>query len=135
MDQCVEKLLAAALRERRAHVEKELEGQTPLPCERGTGVKEHREEALRAIMVRLWPKLVKGTIVADEVERLLSSLWSIGEAARGEDLRFLDAWNNVYEAMARHGPPDGVDRTEFRLFRRRYLAILDSHLRRLGNAA
>jgi hypothetical protein len=61
---------------------------------------EEAEELLRLVMVRLWPAARAPRAGAAEAERLVESVLQLRVAARREDLRFLDAWNNAYEALA-----------------------------------
>jgi hypothetical protein len=80
-------------------------------------------ETLRVFMVRFWPRVARG--VADQHERASfdEHLQALSEAARSEDLRFLDAWNNAYEAL---GDDLGED------FLHEYGELLGCHVRRLA---
>ena len=92
--------IAAALAARRAEVERDLGAATPTD-EHGDLPPESPdpEEALRLVMVRLWPALAGSTAGSRELGDLLGGLLTIRTPARGADLRFLDAWNNAYEAL------------------------------------
>ena len=81
------------------------------------------EEALRIFMVRLWPRVVRGAPGPDDRASFDEYLRALSEAARGDDLRFLDAWNNAYEALG--------DRAEVD-FLREYSELLACQVRRLA---
>jgi hypothetical protein len=55
------------------------------------------EEALRELMVRLWPRVGGGAATEAERVRFRETLWALWEPTAGGDLRFLDAWNNAFE--------------------------------------
>src|SRR5262245_6919341 len=57
------------------------------------------EETLRLVMVRLWPRTRSGGGIEDWLA-LFDGLGRLRAAALTEDLRFLDAWNNAFEAFA-----------------------------------
>ena len=78
---------------------------------------EDPEEALRIVMVRLWPALPEGR------DDLVAALHTLEEAARSEDLRFLDAWNNAYESLERTAPQSLLAT---------YAELLDHHIQRLA---
>src|SRR4051812_36378827 len=92
------RFVAGALRDRRNEVASALAepprhtgaGQVPVAGDGG-------EEELRVFMVRLWPA-ARGDSSAEERERLLGAALGLETGAR-DDLRFLDAWNNAYEAL------------------------------------
>ena len=95
----------------------------------GIPAADDAEEALRVVMVRLWPELAAEPSSAS-LERLTLALGSLHDAARGEDWRFLDAWNNAYETiaadegLARAAPAQSMFAT--------YAELLDHHIRRLA---
>jgi hypothetical protein len=112
-------LIAEALATRRAEL-----GPAPLADPPGAEATD-AEEALRVVMVRLVPA------VADDesVSALAEGLEGIFTAARGDDLRFLDAWNNAYEAVAAR--PELMQSDAARRLVARYADLLDHHLQRL----
>jgi hypothetical protein len=66
---------------------------------------------------------------------LVFSLLSDLEApARSEDLRFLDAWNNVCEILLAW-PRDEASRDDARHALQTYASLLDAHIRRLEGRA
>lgn len=81
-----EELIAAALRRRLDEVERQLPAGAA-PAEQAPE-SDDPEETLRVVMVRSLP-----------LEELLVQLSAIRSHACGPDLRYLDAWNNAYEAL------------------------------------
>ena len=121
------RVLREALQQRLELVEARLD--RPLPQRPTVPRAGDAEEALRELMVRLWPRVRDG--VAGEAERTryretLAALW---EPAAGDDLRFLDAWNNAYEALAAR--PELMQSDAARRLIARYAALLDHHIERL----
>lgn len=88
------------------------------------------EDALRAVMIRWWPR-ARSAGGEEEWRELLAALRHLEAPARSDDWRFLDAWNNVFEAMAAAPPPDAL-RSRAAAFLEAYAAILASHLERLA---
>ena len=82
------------------------------------------EETLRIVMVRLWPRVSDDTAGVDERESLKMHLRTLWQIAHGEDLRFLDAWNNAYEALRERAEED---------FLRDYASLLVHHVERLAS--
>ncbi|MDQ3935490.1 MAG: hypothetical protein M3340_12760, partial [Actinomycetota bacterium] len=62
--------------------------------------REDPEETLRVLMVRLWPRVRDGRETPEERASFFEHVMRLRAAAEGDDLRFLDAWNNAYEALA-----------------------------------
>lgn len=58
------------------------------------------EEALRELMVTLWPRVRQGTATDAERARFREMLGTLWMPALAGDLRFLDAWNNAFETAA-----------------------------------
>jgi hypothetical protein len=85
------------------------------------------EEALRVVMVRLVPAVTDLPSAA----ALAEGLEPLAEAARGGDLRFLDAWNNAYEALAAH--PELAETPPATRLLALYADILEHHLGRLAH--
>ena len=83
------------------------------------------EETLRVLMVRLWPRVMRGTATPEDLRDLFEHLRGLSELAGGDDLRFLDAWNNAYE---------GLGITAHRDFLLEYAQILETQLHRLRAA-
>jgi hypothetical protein len=79
------------------------------------------EEALRVLMVRLLPQAEAASDGRSDAD-LVSGVRALHGAARSDDLRFLDAWNRVYES----GQGD-------RAFLDDYAVLLGWHVRRLGS--
>ena len=92
-----EQLIAEALRGRLLEVRASL-GTVPTAAERAPAAQDP-EEQLRIVMVRLWPPARGEGADAIAFERLVEGILPIEQAA-DSDLRFLDAWNNAYEALA-----------------------------------
>jgi hypothetical protein len=88
------------------------------------------EEALRVTMVRLVPALRAERAGRAELEALADALEGLREPARRDDLRFLDAWNNAYEALAAH--PSLVAEPAAQRILAPYAGVLDEHVRRLA---
>jgi hypothetical protein len=80
------------------------------------------EETLRLVMVRLWPA-ARRTRSPNDVQAWTDALQTLTAAARGDDLRFLDAWNVAWEEL----PRVGADRA---LIAAPYAALLEHHLER-----
>ena len=84
------------------------------------------EENLRVLMVRLWPRMTRGTATPEDLSNLFEHLRALSElAGGGDDLRFLDAWNNAYEALGISAHAD---------FLSEYAQILETQLHRLRAA-
>lgn len=80
------------------------------------------EESLRVFMVRLWPRVARGRATDAEVSEFYETLRELWQPAHTTDLRFLDAWNNAYEAAGDGFPPE---------FMAAYVELLEQHGRRL----
>lgn len=118
------RLLRDALERRISEVNVILGDQTDDDGDQDTHLSsQHDEEALRLVMVRLWPRLAAGTISSEERVRLYRFLNDLRDAARSTDLRFLDAWNNVYETVR-----DGGETR----FLRNYVRLLEAHVLRIA---
>jgi hypothetical protein len=111
-----EALIAEALRERLAEVRARVGPSAEAPPTAAPAA-EDPEEALRVVMVRLWPA------ARERPEELVATLVTLAEAARGEDLRYLDAWNNAYERLG-----DAVPQPLLAA----YAELLDHHVHRLA---
>jgi hypothetical protein len=85
------------------------------------------EEVLRVVMVRLWPAAEARSAGPGERAHVAAALLWLADAARGEDLRFLDAWNNVYETARRRRWPE----PELAGLLPSYAAALEAHVARL----
>jgi hypothetical protein len=81
------------------------------------------EEALRELMVRLWPRVRDGAAGEAERTRYRETLAALWEPAAGGELRFLDAWNNAFETAA-----DELDQPLLAA----YADLLRSHVARLN---
>jgi hypothetical protein len=90
--------LREALEARLDEVEARLPASRPRPTRESPA--GDPEEVLRLLMVRLWPRVSRGTATAAERSEFRSSLGSLWEPALSGDLRFLDAWNNAFEGAA-----------------------------------
>ena len=88
------------------------------------------EEALRVVMVRLWPAFSAAPSSGAALESLAAGLLGLREAARGEDWRFLDAWNNAYESIAVDEAIVGTAPAQALLAT--YAQLLDDHIQRLA---
>lgn len=125
-------LLDAALRRRRGDLEDLLTG-PPGAAARDpfAGAALHGdadpEEMLRRLMVVLWPPVRRASLDGAARDVFLAQLARLEGAARGADLRFLDAWNLAYEAIA-SWPKPLREEGAARWILERYAAILDHHL-------
>jgi hypothetical protein len=88
---------------------------------------EDPEEILRRLMVQLWPAMRRAPFDGTARDAFLAQLGRLEAAARGDDPRFLDAWNHAYEAIAswpRALREEGAARSALESYAR----ILDHHL-------
>jgi hypothetical protein len=81
------------------------------------------EESLRLFMVRLWPRVARGMAGPEDRSQFFARLAELWQPARSADLRFLDAWNNAYEAAA-----DDFSHA----FVAAYVKLLEEHVWRLS---
>lgn len=130
------RLLKRALEDRLAEVRGRhaaLAG-TPAPSPAGPAVTSgDDEETLRLVMVRLWPRARSGGGPEDWLA-LFDGLRRLGAAALTDDRRFLDAWNNAFEAFAAADCPVAL-RADAARFLEDYAGLLRAHLARLEGRA
>ena len=110
-----------------------LAGTPPAAGAGGSGVAGpagEAEETLRSVMVRLWPRARSAGGPADWLA-LFDALHRLEAAARTDDWRFVDAWNNAFEAFAAADCADAL-RARAAAFLDAYAALLASHLARLS---
>ena len=119
-------LLAAALQERRDDVQARL---TAAADPAADPPAPDPEETLRVAMVRLWPAVARGGGDARALDDLAAALLSLADSARGDDLRFIDAYNNAFETMVDH--PALIDRPAAQRLLATYSDLLSGHLERL----
>lgn len=118
--------LVEALAMRLSEVRSRISFRAPTdPSARHVAVGAGHEETLRVLMVRLWPRVTRGVATPEDLGDLFAHLRALSELAGGDDLRFLDAWNNAYEALG-ISADDG--------FLSEYAQILETQLRRLRAA-
>lgn len=117
-------LLRAALVRRKEEVDRKIASRTLAPDVR-VGAAADVEETLRVLMVRLWPKVRRGDASREQLGEFLRHLFELQDVAHGDDLRFLDAWNNAYEALDVAGDSEDVS-----LFLVAYSRILGAHIER-----
>ena len=89
------------------------------------------EEALRVLMVKLWPKIGREDCGREVIDEFVSTLFSLESHARGGDLRFLDAWNNAFEALSEKPGLWEDPRWLFTEFLKRYATLLEIHINNL----
>ena len=121
--------LAVALAERQAEVSEVLRKTPPPPSPAlasAGDVAADAEEALRILMVRLWPRFVRRQADAAAVREALGLLTSLRVAAQASDLRFFDAFNNFWEHW-----PIGEDTASDRAFAEAYVPLIAHHLGRV----
>lgn len=91
-------LIRCALEKRLDHVKGHLHGAPPLM---ELDFENHRceepEETLRLLMVRYLPKVKQGKATERDQVKILTLILELSEVALTDDLRFLDAWNTIYE--------------------------------------
>ncbi len=129
MDTETQRALAAAMRGRLESL-----AQPPLPSSGDTQPMSPKdqdaEETLRLCMVRYWPRVVRGEAGERDVGAYLALLEGLRSAALSDDLRFLEAWNNAYEAVT--GSTHAVLTKERReRFEQQYAGLLAAHIGRL----
>jgi hypothetical protein len=90
------------------------------------------EESLRLLMVRLWPAASRRDATGADWERLLRSAIELSGSAE-RDLRFLDAFNNVYESLEVASDLPSSDLVD--AFATTYSRILKLHRARLIDAS
>lgn len=95
---------------------------------------EDADEALRVFMVRLWPKMKRRAIDREQREDFFRTISQTAGAAAGGDLRYIDAWNNAYEAVAGFDWPPDEKRSLVIPFMKKYIAILERQLEKMGPA-
>jgi hypothetical protein len=109
-------------------------GGSAVPSPAGSVVPSNdAEETLRLVMVRLWPRARSGGGREDWLA-LFDALRRLGAAALTDDRRFLDAWNNAFEAFAAADFPEAL-RADAARFLEAYAALLRTHLARLEGRA
>lgn len=100
----------------------------------GRGSGGDPEEILRRVMVELRPAVMRAPLDGTARDAFLSQVVLLEEAARGADLRFLDAWNHAYEAIV-SWPAPLREEGGARFTLDRYAAILGHHLAERAGAA
>jgi hypothetical protein len=115
------RLLHAALASRLDEVRARIRPPLPTP-DVVPHAPEDAEERLRVVMVRLWPRVAEGTATNDDLALLREHLHAVSRLSRTDDLRFFDAWNNVYEAL-------GAEMDDALLSE--YAGVLEAQMRRL----
>ena len=106
-----------------------LAGTPPVGGAGGAGVAApagEAEETLRSVMVRLWPRARSADRPEDWLA-LFDALHRLEAAARSDDWRFFDAWNNAFEAFAATDCPEAL-RARAAAFLEAYAALLALHL-------
>lgn len=122
-------LLREALARRREELDALLGDDAPAPAG-PLPTEPDAEEALRQLMVRLWPRVRNGIATPDDVDAMMRRLRQVAGPAR-DDLRFLDAWNNVYETVLRDAWKIPVRRPVVGPLLARYRKLLDGWLERI----
>ena len=90
------------------------------------------EEALRKVMVVLYPRIQKSAATRSERVLYYTLLQGLFTAAKTADLRFLDAWNCTYEVCLQTAKGERDTMLEWALFCENYLDLIQHHLRRLS---
>lgn len=132
-------LLDAALRRRRGDLEDLLDEPSGAAArdpfaDAALPKGEDPEEMLRRLMVVLWPPVRRAPLDGAARDAFLAQLARLESASRGPDLRFLDAWNLAYEAIA-SWPQPFREEGAARWILERYASILDHHLAAQAGAA
>jgi hypothetical protein len=117
-------LLQEALAGRLSEVEKRLGTEAPASPTTTDSPPNDPEELLRLLMVRLWPQVARGDAGEAQLRAFLDHILAL-KAPAAHDLRFLDAWNNAYEALGLRAGND---------FLAAYAELLQAHLARLDVA-
>ena len=123
-DESRHRLLRRALQRRLAEVQATLSSTTDERRVVPEPASGDPEETLRVLMVRLLPKAAEDATTAAE-DAVLRHLWALRGAALGDDLRFLDAWNNAYELLGARGT---------RAFLAEYAELLQWHVTRVAGS-
>lgn len=113
-------LLREALAGRLSEVKKRLGSEAPASPATNSPPNDP-EEVLRLLMVRLWPQVARGDAGEAQLRAFLDHILAL-KAPAAHDLRFLDAWNNAYEALGLRAGND---------FLAAYAELLQAHLARL----
>jgi hypothetical protein len=88
------------------------------------------EEQLRLCMVRYWPRVRDGRATGEDISRYCELLFHLAKPAQSDDLRFLDAWNNAFEALFESGR-GSMQECAAQPFLASYRALLNFHIKRL----
>lgn len=89
-----------ALEKRLINMQGHLQGTPPLVAlEPGKHRCADPEETLRLLMVRYLPKVKEGRATKQDQVRVLTLILELADMALTDDLRFLDAWNAIYETV------------------------------------
>ena len=128
MDTRTKALVREALAERLAGLERRRGGVGSLAQQRSDIGVSDPEETLRTLMIRFWPRVRTGRALETDWIGFFSCLETLAEVARGDDLRFLDAFNNAFEALE---VVDGWSRPEVNGFIVHYHEALELYLKQL----
>lgn len=86
------------------------------------------EELLRRVMVKLWPRVKQHRATAHETAQYFDYLFALEQRLTDTgDLRFFDAWNQAFEALAPATIPSGVEHAYDR-FLAKYAQALEAQL-------
>jgi hypothetical protein len=132
-ESCRTILIYRALQKRLDDVYRHLDESPPLSgLDPEKNRSEDPEEALRLFMARYFPRVQRGKATAEDKTRFFALLSELAEIALTDDLRFLDAWNNAYEAILPFRRSDQEMSTFVSPFLQCYVFILKSHLEKLS---
>ena len=92
---------------------------------------EDPEEALRRFMVICFPRVTQGKATEEDITQFFALIAELAESALTDDLRFLDAWNNAYEAIVKLKMSDPKMSVYVSPFLQCYVFILKFHLENL----
>lgn len=130
MHQRVRQLLMETIADRMAQIPA---GDTAMHPGRSVAIpRNEAENALRALMIRILPRLRRGGDLEPELRACATRIASILPATGRHDLRYLDALNRVYETYAEIELTERQRRDFYLPFLGQYRAALSRCLDELG---
>lgn len=126
------RIIREALQKRLSEVLARLDGATPMPVPGPEeGCQDDLEELLRVLMVRLWLRMTDGRATDDDKRMFFLHLQRLAGMALSEDWRYLDAFNNAYEAVVKQEWSEEELRENVMPFFQQYSFLVEAHLKRI----